>query len=205
MNSLWLASYVSLWLLVLMLVAIVYFLARQLGLVYVRIGAGARITRVGPEINRPAPKATVTDMAGRTFDIGGKRSRRLILVFIAPGCRACSDLMPAVRALARSEHHSLDVLLVGRGSESDIEAFAARHLLQHIPLSISSELHDSYGVLGTPYAVLIGECGHILTKGMTNDLTHLESLLNAADLHVPSLEVHLSASGSMAGARFQKK
>jgi methylamine dehydrogenase accessory protein MauD len=180
--ALWL-SYVTLWVVVGSLTIVVYFIAREFGLLYGRLhgDVGARMTNLGPPINSVAPKLTLFDIEDQPVTIGGDRHKRLLLVFVSPGCDACQELAPSLRALALGEGRQLDVILVSRGEVIKNREFVATYKLEHIPIVLSTEAFYMYEITAAPYAVLISQEGIILLKGMVSNLAHLESLLNGAE------------------------
>jgi methylamine dehydrogenase accessory protein MauD len=56
---------------------------------------------------------------------------------------------------------------------------------------LSAELGLTYRVGKLPYAVLIDEAGVIRAKGLINTREHLESLLEAKELGVASIQDYL--------------
>jgi len=128
-------------------------LAREVGMLRLRVGAGAalEIAGEGPEIGsrvpvierfRPRPTAELA-----------------LAVFSSEGCPVCSSLGPAVDSLA-----SDPVLAVETFDEAgDADVWA--------------ELE----VPGSPYAVALDPTGVVLAKGTFNNLAQLESVLATAE------------------------
>ena len=58
---------------------------------------------------------------------------------------------------------------------------------------LSSELGRTYGVSKLPYAVLIDEEGRIRAKGLVNTREHLESIIQAKQMGVASIQDYLQA------------
>jgi methylamine dehydrogenase accessory protein MauD len=80
---------------------------------------------------------------------------------------------------------------VGRASAGDREAqrrFAAERGLDALPYVVSTELGLAHGVGRLPHAVLIDAAGVVRAKGLVNSREHLESLLEAQDRNVASIQ-----------------
>jgi hypothetical protein len=73
-NGVWLASYLLLWVLVLSVVFAIIVLARQIGVLHMRIlPAGARAVNAGPSIGSVAPEISTFDIEGHPLNLGGSR------------------------------------------------------------------------------------------------------------------------------------
>jgi methylamine dehydrogenase accessory protein MauD len=190
MEGIWLASYVGLWLLVMVMLLGFLALARQVGLLNRRVPPyGARAANPGPDIGDRAPLVETQDLDGRPVVVGDGGGKRMLVVFLSGGCETCADLVPAIRSLARSERNSTATVVVSFDTEGATREFVARHKLDGIPVVVSGgKVGDAYEISGTPYAVLVDEQGVVRSKGMVNHLEHLESLVVAADLGYESLE-----------------
>src|ERR1700680_912503 len=153
MNGAWLASYGVLWLLVLALTCIVVVLARQVGVLHMRLGpTGARTINAGPRIGAVAPEINAVDIEGHSLKFGGARSKRTLLLFIAPGCPTCGEVAPSIRAIARSERATLDVILVSLMDDGPkIRDFLRKYELNRVPCVLSPEASHEYGVMAAPY------------------------------------------------------
>jgi len=155
MSEAWLISYAVLWSLVLMLVFIVVVLARQVGVLHMRlVPIGARSMNAGPDIGSLAPEINTFDIEGRPVRLGGLRDRRTLLLFISPNCPACGEIAPSVKALARSERTSLDVILVSiKDDIAKMREFLIRYGLEKFPCIVSERARIEYAAAAAPYAV----------------------------------------------------
>lgn len=193
------ASYFVLWALVLCLSATVYVLARHVGMLHIRIGnTSARATNEGPDIGVRLPEVATTTLDGQPFIIGGSKRHHTLLVFISPGCFNCSVLVPAFKSIMRNERY-VDLVLIGRGDDASNRAYLAQHHLSGLIAICSTDLHLLYGIVGTPYAVLLDSAGAVVTKGIVNTAVHLESILNAIDVGHPTAESRALAEGRAIG------
>jgi methylamine dehydrogenase accessory protein MauD len=199
-NSL-LVSNALLWVLMLGVVIALWALARQIGVLYERIAPmGALVTDSGPKLGDPAPKFDLAALNGNRIAIGGERDRSLLLFFLSPTCPVCKKLLPILKSAARAEHEWLDVVLASDGEATQHLAFYRDAKLNEFPYLLSADLGMTYRVSRLPYAVLIDERGIIRAKGMINTREHLESLFNAKELGVGSVQDYLRDSGAVRSA-----
>jgi methylamine dehydrogenase accessory protein MauD len=194
MNTMLLISYFALWAVVLLLVAALAVLARQIGVLHERLRPkGARMTNVGPEIGEVMPVRAATDIFGREVELGGTRGKPLLLTFMSATCPACSDIAPALRALWKNERRRVDFAIISvSGSVEQNRQFAAQFELEDIPYVLSSDLGIAFKVLSPPYGLLLDTSGVVKTKGLVNTREHLESLLNAAEMDTPTMESYMA-------------
>ncbi len=189
-----LASQILLWVAVSVLAVLVAALARQVGLLHERIAPAGALTlhqqvKVG-EMPSPLELKTVN---GGSVVVGGKRAGRSQLVFFAaPDCPVCKNLLPVLRSAARAEADWLEVVLAGDGDERAYRKMTTEHGLDAVPLVLSEALGRSFGVSKLPYAVLIGEDGRLASLGLINSREHLESLFEAKERGVASIQEFLT-------------
>jgi len=188
MNIILLASYAILWAVVIMETLAILALARQIGILHTRIGpTGARMSNPGLELGTVAPTFNEHDLNGRPVTLGSERGRPTMLVFISPSCPSCRDLIPALRSVHYHEKKHVDIIAVSiAGDESKNQEYASLHGMDSVHYIISPALASMYEVPVTPYAVLVDSEGKVYTKGLVNQIEHLESLLNALDEGHPS-------------------
>jgi methylamine dehydrogenase accessory protein MauD len=202
MSGAWLASYAALWLVVLALVVAVLTLARQVGLVLTRIPpAGARMENAGPAIGAKAPELIGRDFTGSDLRLASQRGKRTLLVFMASNCDACESLVPSLRSVAMSERATTETLVIfSRPSEQAARDFVKEHGLRGVVAGFAPDLVIRYGVTSTPYGLMVDQQGFVRAKGVVNHLEHIESLINATDSGLPSVE---AAARARAGGQIQ--
>ena len=186
-----LVSNAVLWMVVVLLGCVVAALARQIGVLHERVApAGALMVGKGPAVGEPAPVVRVEDLAGTVRDVGGPGAggRSTLLFFLSPTCPVCKALLPVLRSIVRAEAAWLDVVLAGDGPREEHEAFVEQHHLERVRYVLSPTLGISYQVGKLPYAVLLDAAGVILAKGLVNTREHLESLFEARDRGVASIQ-----------------
>lgn len=187
-------SQILLGILVVGLAVTVFALARQVGLLHERIApAGALAINQRVKAGDAAPEMTVADLDGREVAIGGEQAASRLLFFMSPDCPVCKTLFPILRSIARAEKDWLAVALVSDGGiEEDHRALSAKEGLEDFPYLLSEALGRAFGVAKLPYAVLIDGAGKVASMGLVNSREHLESLFEAKDHGVASLQDYVA-------------
>ena len=192
METALIASNFLLWLLVILLLVIVFALARQIGVLHERVApVGALMPMNGPKIGERVGPIKARALDGTSITIGADMDDHLLIYFLSPGCPVCKSLLPVVQEIAKQES-SVTVLYASDGeTTSTHERYATEH---GIPLSnylLSRDLGISMGVNKLPFAALINRDGVLRARGLVNNREHLESLLAAHELDVSSLQEYL--------------
>lgn len=189
-----LTSQILLWTAVIVQALLIAALARQVGILHERIApAGALTLHQNVNVGEVASPMTVTTMDGAAIEIGGKRDGRSQLLFFAsPDCPVCKSLLPVVRSAATAEADWLDIVIAGDGSKADYQRLIGQHGLNGIPTVLSEALGRAFGVSKLPYAVLLDEAGRVASLGLVNSREHLESLFEAKERGVASIQDFLS-------------
>jgi methylamine dehydrogenase accessory protein MauD len=189
-----LTSQVLLWAAVIILAVLVAALARQVGILHERIApAGALSLHQKVNVGEVPTSLELQTIAGGSIIIGGKRGSRSQLVFFAaPDCPVCKTLLPVLRSAAKAEADWLELVLAGDGEPNAYRAMVAQHGLEEVPLVLSEALGRAYGVSKLPYAVLLDESGRLASLGLINSREHLESLFEAKERGVASIQEFLS-------------
>jgi len=195
-------SNIVLWLVVVVMGFVILALVRQIGVLVERVApAGALAVQEGAQVGDAAPRLAVESLAGKRLEIGAPRDdeRSTLLFFLSPDCPVCESILPALRSLARHEASRLDVVLASDGKRGDHEAFVDAQGLGELPYLLSTELGIAYGVSKLPFAALIDAAGTLRSRGLVNNREHLESLLEAMDLGIGSIQewAELEARGEL--------
>lgn len=186
------------WIVILGLGLALLALARQVGVLHVRLApAGALLTGKGPVVGEPAPVLDTTTLDGAEVAIGKPlaEGRTQLLLFVSPHCPLCKDLIPIAKNFARTE--KLDIVFVGDDEVSEQRAMIARLEMGGLPFVNSSIVGRTFHVDRLPHAVLIGDDGTILSKGLVNSREHLESLVTAHEMGVVSVQDYLKNSKAL--------
>ena len=184
-------SNIILWVLVVVLSAVVLALVRQVGVLHERIApAGALMTRSGPQVGEPAPRLELADWNGRPLSIGGRDvdHKATLLLFVSPTCPVCKTILPIVDSVMRGEERRLRLVLASDGLRSDHEVFVSEFGLAERGYVLSTELGLAYQVPKLPYAVLIDADGRLRAKGLVNTREHVDSLFEAMERGVESIQ-----------------
>ncbi|MEM7466849.1 MAG: methylamine dehydrogenase accessory protein MauD [Pseudomonadota bacterium] len=184
-------SNIILWILVAVLAVTVFALARQVGVLYERIApAGALMIEQGPGVGDQAPQFSLTTMNGEPLALGGtpENGKSTLLFFLSPTCPVCNTLLPVLRSIKASEQSWLQVVLASDGDEDKQQEFVAKKNLHDFSYVLSTDLGMAYQVAKLPFAALIDEQGVIRAKGLTNNREHLESLFEAMERGVASIQ-----------------
>jgi methylamine dehydrogenase accessory protein MauD len=187
-------SNIVLWLMVVALAALVLALMRQIGVLNERVApAGALVGSHGPAVGEPGPVVDVETWDGRALRIGGEAedTRDTLLFIVSPTCPVCKVLLPVVDSISKREQRSLRIVLASDGERPEHESFVAEHSLDRETYVLSRELGLRYEVGKLPYAVLLDPDGTIRAKGLVNSREHFESLFEAKERGVASLQEYL--------------
>lgn len=144
----WIASYVMLWVAVVVLCLAVVALLRQVGVLHARVRPmGVHFAGEGPERLKPAP-------APERFSYGD--TDLTLIAFTTSDCDICRGLEPGLRALGRDG--GVRVHLV-ENSAATASVFAA------------------FNVRSAPYMVTVDRAGIVKARGVANTLEQIEVML----------------------------
>jgi methylamine dehydrogenase accessory protein MauD len=183
-----------LWLVVLVLAAAVLALARQIGVLHERLQpVGALSLAKHLKAGEAAPPLDLTTIDGQPLHLGGPQPHgaTTLVMFVAPSCPVCKSLLPALRALRQQERPRVDIVLASDGTRSEHLDFVQAESLQQFPYVLSEALGIAYGASRLPHAVLIDGAGIVRATGLVNSREHLDSLLEARDLGVGTVQDYL--------------
>ena len=191
-------STIVLWLAVVALALLVFALTRQVGILHERVApAGALMPTSGPRVGELATELELQTLDGKTITVGGRSPEGLatMVLFVSPTCPVCKTLVPTARSLASAENRRLKLVFASDGDALEAHRTYVQDLgLAAYPYVISQQLGMAYGVSKLPFAVLIGNDGILESKGLVNNREHLESLVEAMDTGVTSLQEYMANS-----------
>jgi len=191
MGSALIVSNLLLWIAVLSLAAVVVALLRQIGVLHERISpVGALVGNEQPRVGEPAPVLEVAGWHGEAIRIGGRdaAASATLLFFVSPTCPVCKTLLPHLDSVRRAESGGTRVVIASDGPREDHAAFVSTHALDRGHYVLSEALGRAYQVGRLPYAILIGADGDVRARGLVNTREHLESLFQAGELGVASVQ-----------------
>ena len=192
MTEAMIVSNVVLWLLVIVLSLVVLALARQVGVLHERVApAGALMPTTGPKVGEITEELPLSDINGKAVTIGGVNDLAMntLVMFISPTCPVCKSLVPTAKSLANTEKNRLQLIFASDGDKLEQHQAYAKDLdLDRYPYVLSEKLGMTYEVSKLPFAVLIGADGSLQSKGLVNTREHLESLIEAMDTGIATLQ-----------------
>ena len=138
---------------VVVLGVVVFALAREIGMLRLRLGPAAalEIAHEGPEVGGRSNLVDRIEMSDR--------DEIALAVFTSEGCRVCHALVPAVESLRNEPGLAVRTFEEGR----------------------DRRIWEAAGVPGAPYAVAMDRDGVVGAKGTFNNLAQLESILATAE------------------------
>jgi thiol-disulfide isomerase/thioredoxin len=151
-GSLWVTSYVLLWVAVLGLSFAVVALLRQVGVLHARLHPlGVHFAGEGPELNAVAAPVDGLDY---------RRTAVTLLAFTSPTCEVCATLRPSLAAVQR-EYDDVQVQVLDLDDRT-------------------RPTFDAFNVRSTPYVVAVDRTGAVRGRGVANTLEQVEELLAEA-------------------------
>jgi hypothetical protein len=144
------------------LAVVVIALARQIGVLHLRLApVGAlEVDGEGPPVGEAIEARSSRDRDGTATIVGGPGPERLV-AFVSTTCPICEQLMPSLPAAARS----------------------AGLVLQAVT---DPELERAHDVPGTPFLLVLDEMGVVRAKGTVNSLEQVEGLVDTARRRIAS-------------------
>ena len=196
MTEMLLVSNIVLWVLVVVLALVVLALARQVGILHERVApAGALQPTEGPKVGELTEAMQLEDLNGTPVTVGGVDAGGLatFVLFISPTCPVCKSLVPTAKSLAKKESARMRLLFASDGDKREQHVAYAQDLqLDDYPYVLSQAFGMAYHVSKLPFALLIGADGSLQSKGLVNTREHLESLVEAMDSGIATLQDYVS-------------
>ena len=138
---------------------------RRLTLIEARLARRQAVGDLGLAVGTDAPDFDLPEVTtGRPVRLADLRGKRVVVTFIAPGCRECHELVPQLHAMARSRRQVAQVAVVEGGVAE------ARRLVREMRLELPTVADEDgalaalYGSPGTPITHLIDEHGRIAAR-----------------------------------------
>jgi len=194
METTLIVSNAILWILVLALMALVFALVRQIGVLYERVApAGALMAASGLKTGEEIPVFDLETLDGVPIRIGGKSddAKSTLVFFLSPTCPVCKTLLPVLEAMRKSESGWLRIVLASDGDEAEHREWLKKRQLESWPYVLSPHLGMTMQVAKLPFAALIDENGILCARGLVNSREHIESLFEAKERGVASIQEFL--------------
>lgn len=181
------------WLLILAMGFALLALARQVGVLHLRVApAGALTTAggIGTGDRAAAIEASLLD-GGRTVVGGAAPAAGLrLLMFVSAQCPLCKAMIPTAKSFAR--HERVALTFVGDDDPATQRALIAQQGIDAYPFVNGPEVGQAFGVSKLPFAVLLDADGVVLSKGLVNSREHLESLVVAHEMGIASVQDYIA-------------
>ncbi len=179
-SSAFYVSYGALWVLVLGLAFLVLLVYRHFGMA--ALGTLEGVQRDGLPIGEEARGITGVDASGAPFI--WTADRETLLLFGAPECQPCAEVMPEVNRLAAiAPQLDLAVLTVVAGVGESASRMKEKYSLRFpVVADDGSGAFEDYRVRVTPFAFVVGEDGRVRAKGLCNSGFRLQELLAAGGM-----------------------
>ena len=193
--SILLLSNIVLWCLVMVMGVVIYALTRQVGVLFERVApAGALAMNQNISVGDDAPQLELQTIDSKMITIGGQTTdgKSQLLFFASPDCPVCKTLMPALKSAAMQESDWVNLVIASDGKNQDHQAYVKQAGIERYPYVVSELLGKTYGVAKLPYALVIDEAGKIASMGIVNSREHLDSLFEAKERKVASIQTYLN-------------
>jgi methylamine dehydrogenase accessory protein MauD len=184
MNIFWLVATLVLWLVVLFLGFVLWGALRALALLRWRVDELEAITpkRIGRSGLRPGKKAPdfkIPTISGGDVKLHDYANRKLLLVFMQPGCGPCHQITPELNRLHRPGE--IQVLVIHNGDFKAVQGWIKQYQ-PDFPVALQERLAVSrrYEVFATPFAFLIDERGVIAARGIVSTRQYVGFVLTRA-------------------------
>lgn len=196
MNGFFWATYVLLWLTTGVLVVAVVLMFRQFGLSYMEPRRRLDLQQ-GPDIGSRSPEVAVKRIRSGEpviLEWGNGQGPHLLL-FARPGCLVCKDLVPTVDAIPEFwpgvRFVWIDSAIGNVGDKSTALSLKRWDVVS----SDDESAHEAMDVAATPFTIVVGADGKVLSKGVVNSAEDVAGVLEAAD------ETALAAPGRLVVGR----
>jgi methylamine dehydrogenase accessory protein MauD len=178
MTGWWTASYIALWLLVIVLSVLLLSLARQLGTLHMRLGprGALELDDEGPPLGEAPRYVETRDRNGNPVTVGGPGTPQFLL-FVSPDCPICREVAPSLSAVSHGS--SFSPYLISDSSEGNGGTEYAS-IGRATPVIHAPDIAQAYRIPGTPYAVVLDRLGVVRAKGTVNNLEQMEGLVDTA-------------------------
>src|SRR5439155_15379978 len=109
-------------------------LTRQIGVILVRLGPSvARETADGLAVGRRLDSVVLHDVRGGEHSIAPVKFGSTLLLFMAPGCQACRELVNGVRSFATQYADQVRTLVVSTAAPTELDDFYISRLAPTVP------------------------------------------------------------------------
>lgn len=182
------------WLVILGLGLALLALARQVGVLHIRVApAGALATTGGPSVGSSTGAVATRTLDGKPITVGGHAHgvKLRLLLFVSAQCPLCKAMIPTAKSFAR--HERVALTFVGDDDPAAQRALIAQQGIDAYPFVNGPEVGQAFGVSKLPFAVLLDADGVVLSKGLVNSREHLESLVVAHEMGIATVQDYIGS------------
>lgn len=171
-------SYVLLWVVQILTVLVVAGLARQVGLIHLRVKpVGAGKLEQGPSVGARVnllPLETLRGQPIQSFDT----SKLILLVLVNPTCSLCAPVLTGLPRLRKAESRKISLLVAVDNEAKDGLAYLSTYGLGD---GIATRELTLPSIDTRPFGVVLSPDQVVLTSGVMNSLEQLEELLEEGE------------------------
>ena len=148
-----------------------YLTIRQVGLILGRMGPmGARPMEAGPRIGENIMPLFGTE--GRF----GDSQKPTLYIFGSDSCGVCKHVKPAVESLLKYWNSKSNIIMIYDGDAKNGQSPSGSDT-ESVPLIRRNDLRQKLGINFVPFGMMVNSQGVVLGKGLVNEISHVESLL----------------------------
>jgi methylamine dehydrogenase accessory protein MauD len=127
----------------------------------------SRVGRSGLRPGKKAPVFTLPSTAGGEVGLQHYAGRKLLLVFMQPGCGPCHSIVPELNRL--HDTGEVQVLVIHNGDAEAVRRWVKENR-PHFSVAVQERFNLSkrYEVFATPFAFLIDKRGVIAARGIVS-------------------------------------
>lgn len=175
MNSLFLSSYIVLWIVVICLSFLMLLVFRQFGIVYLKTAEG--VSAGGIKIGKTVKDLNLTTLTGQKIKLSDYKEP-VVLLFTSPTCDPCKRLLAKLNDFI-IEFPRLNIIVFS------IDTNLKEHQLPNlrcpiVPLPDRKLYEEEFEGEVTPFGFLIDENRKVVSKGIINDSKSIEFLFDSA-------------------------
>jgi hypothetical protein len=193
------ASVAALWVMMVFVLGVVLLVYKQVGELVMDVNPARDPDGQGPEVGEAVPPISGYDLT--LADQVTYTPTNELLIFAMPGCPGCEQISSALPEIAEA-NPSRSITFLTVFSDSDFQN-ASSELHRVVDLVLPEAIrtpesrkqirvlaahatsedgpHRAYGVVGTPFGLLVDEKGRVLEKAALRAVHHLERLAESGN------------------------
>jgi methylamine dehydrogenase accessory protein MauD len=155
----------------------------------------SRLGRSGLRPGKKAPDFNLPTISGNEVSLHHYANRKLLLVFMKPGCGPCHRIVPELNRL----YHAGDVqvLVIQHGDIEAVQRWTEEHRPDFsVALQEDLNLSKRYEIFATPFAFLIDEHAVIVARGIVSTKQYLGFVLTRAGHNENEADREAESSGA---------